>query len=451
MAGACLSALALLCTLLLLLFPRPAAAQEDKTGTVIVQFDATAQRVRPFTFTGEISGLDVLALSGLDVVTAATSFGPVVCSIEGVGCPATDCFCNATHYWAYNAWDGVAWQPYPVGAGSSVITRTGAVEGWYWSAFGDVQAPAAPALAAGEALRWLQTHQKNDGGYGGAGATVETLLAAGANRLTPGAWRAGDGGESLTAAALRDLPAYARSGAAAAGKSAVALAAAGFCVPPALALPGTFYDPATAVYSGQSGPNAWALLGARASSETVPPAAVRGLARQALPGGGWEWAPGWGADTNSTALAVQALLSAGEPLTATAVVSGLAYLKTAQNGDGGFAYALEGNTPGASDANSTAYVVQALAAAGEDVRGPAWTVGGRGPLDYLLSLRTVDGSFAWQAGGGPNLLATQQVIPALLGQPHPLVFRAGQAAGEAAGGAAELAACPAVFLPGVLR
>ena len=123
---------------------------------------------------------------------------------------------------------------------------------------------------------------------------------------------------------------------------------------------------------------------------------------------------------------------------------GLPTSKSAQNDDGGFAYAVEGSVPGDSDANSTAYVVQALAAAGQDIYSAAWQVNGKGPIDYLLSLRQADGSFAWQAGSGPNLLATQQVIPALLerAQPiGPLVPAGGSAA----------AACPALFLPGIRR
>jgi hypothetical protein len=437
--------------LLLALLPNPAAAQEVKQGTVIVQFDAAAQSVRPFTFTGEIAGLDALMLSGLDVVTTTTSFGPAVCSIEGVGCPAEDCFCDAAKYWAYSGWDGTAWQSYAVGAGSSVISTTGAVEGWYWSAFGDVQTPAPVALAAGTALEWLAGQQAADGGYGGAGGTVETLLAAagngaGANQV--GAWRAGPAGLSLADAALRDLAAYTRSGAAAAGKGTAALAAAGLCLPPTAARPHAFYDEAPGTFSPQSGPNAWGMLGVLGAGEALPAGAAAGLMVQALPSGGWEWAPGWGADTNATALAVQALLAAGEPVTATAVQRGLAYMKSAQNSDGGFAYALTAGTPGPSDTNSTAYVVQALIAAGEEVDGAVWSVGGRSPIDYLLSMRNADGSFAWQAGGGANLLATQQAIPALLGRPLPYRNQVGRSAGQAPGA---LAACPAVFLAGIER
>lgn len=424
--------------LLLALAPQPAVAQEDKQGAVIVQFDAAAEVVRPFTFTASLSGLEALALSGLDVVTASTTFGPAVCSIEGVGCPAEDCFCNPTSFWAYSYWDGAAWQSYPVGASSSVISQTGAVEGWRWGPFGAAQSPATEALAAAKALDWLAARQGiTDGSYGGAGATVETLLAVGANDLSAEQWRRAAGAPSLAAAAWATLPAYTRGGAAAAGKSAASLTGAALCLPATMAQPSQFYSPTLEVYSVQSGANAWALLGALAVGEEVTPQAVTGLRKQALDNGGWEWAPGWGADTNATALALQGLLAAGEPVTSTAITQGLAYLKSAQNGDGGFAYALDGSAPGPSDANSTAYAVQALLAAGEEVRGGAWQVGNAGPLDYLLSLQQADGGFAWQAGGAANLLATQQVIPALLGRVQPI------------GRNSDPARCPALFLPEV--
>ena len=411
------------CLLTALLFGSSlgAKAQEDKQGDVIVQFDDHAQIVRSFTFTGEISGLDALALSGLDVVTTSTSFGPAVCSIAGVGCPATDCFCSATNYWAYNFWDGTAWQGYATGAGSSVISTTGAVEGWRWGEFGSQQAPAPPALGAKAALGWLAARQViTDGGYGSAGATIETMLAIGANGLTAGAWHAAPGAPTLAAAALRMVAPYTQGSAGAAGKGTAGLVAAGMGLPPLTAQPSSFFSATLGVYSVQSGPNAWALLGTLAQGQTPPPGAAAGLGGQALAGGGWEWASGWGADTNATALALQALLAAGEPVTSTVIVDALAYLKSAQNGDGGFAYAVNGGTPGTSDANSTAYVVQALAAAGQDVRSVAWQVGSQGPIDYLLSLQAPDGSFAWQVGQGTNLLATQQVIPALLGRAQPI-------------------------------
>lgn len=443
------SATLALCLLAALLFGSSLAAkaQEDKQGDVIVQFDDHAQVVRSFTFTGAISGLDALALSGLDVVTTSTSFGPAVCSIAGVGCPSTDCFCSATKYWAYNYWDGAAWQGYPVGAGSSVISQTGVVEGWRWGEFGTPQAPAPAALAAAAALDWLAARQViTDGGYGSAGATVETMLAIGANGLAAGTWQAAPGTPTLADAALGTVAAYTRGGAGASGKGIAGLVAAEMDLPPLTAQPSQAFSATLGVYSVQSGPNALALLGTLAQRQEPPPGAVAGLAAQVLPGGGWEWAPGWGADTNATALAVQALLAGGQPLTSTVIAAALAYLHGAQNGDGGFAYSVAGSTPGTSDANSTAYVVQALVAAGQDVRSAAWQVGGRGPIDYLLSLQAPDGSFAWQAGQGTNLLATQQVIPALLARTQPIWPLA-----VVGGQDLHSAAYPALLLPEIRR
>jgi hypothetical protein len=146
---------------------------------------------------------------------------------------------------------------------------------------------------------------------------------------------------------------------------------------------------------------------------------VEALAAQQQPTGGWEWQAGFGADTNTTALAVQTLLAAGYPVTATEVVSGLAFLKSGQVAGGGFVYdpATPENGP---DANSTAYVLMALSAAGEDPAGETWTVDDSGPVDFLISVQQADGSLEWQAGTGPNLLATAQAVTALLGRSYPL-------------------------------
>lgn len=413
-----------------------AVAQAPNDATVVVQFDDQARMARNIEFAEPISGLRALELSGLEVVTVSTGFGPAVCSIEGVGCPAENCFCDASRYWGYAYWDGAAWQSYPVGPGSSVISQTGAIEGWRWGAFGDTLQPVTATVQALGGLAWLEARQTLTGDYGSMAGTVETMLAIGANGLPAATWRQqAPAGVSLADYTAANGAAFARSGAAAAGKLAVALSAAESCLPAGAVTPGHFYSPTLAAYSSQSGANAWAILGALALSETVPAAAVDTLAAAATAEGGWEWAPGWGADTNSTALAIQALVAAKVPVTSTVIATGLAFLETAQGADGGFAYA-----PGAeaaSDANSTAYVLQALVAAGEDPAAARWTPNGLDALDYLAARRQVDGSFEWQLGTGSNQLATQQAIPALLGRPHPA-------------NRALPTACPAVFMPAVM-
>ncbi|MFI9149319.1 prenyltransferase/squalene oxidase repeat-containing protein [Streptomyces sp. NPDC053367] len=98
-------------------------------------------------------------------------------------------------------------------------------------------------------------------------------------------------------------------------------------------------------------------------------------------------------DTNSTAVAVQALAATGghEDVPRKAV----AWLKSVQNQDGGWGY-----TPGSpSDANSTSVVVGALAAAGQQPGEVAKA--GKSPYDALLKLALPctgkdAGAFAYQ-------------------------------------------------------
>jgi hypothetical protein len=358
-----------------------ALAQTPNTASVIVQFGQQERIARSIEFSAPISGLTALQWSGLHVVYSDTAFGPAVCAIEGVGCPATDCFCNAK-YWGYNRWDGEAWQSYAVGPGSSMITQSGSIEGWHWGAFGDASVHVSPTLAAGAALDWLHGRQViTDGGYGSAGASVEILLAVGANHIAAQEWRQTSTSPSLASYVTLNGAGYTQSAAGAAGKTAVALAATESCLPVGALTPQAYYSTTLDAYTEQSGPNSWAILGVVAISESVPVTAVDVLRGSALAGGGWEWSPGWGEDTNSTALAIQALIAAGEPISASSVVDGLAYLSSVQNKDGGFPYAA--GTDAGSDSNSTAYAVQAIIAAGQDPSGPTWTISNSTPISYL--------------------------------------------------------------------
>ncbi len=343
-------------------------------------------------------------------------------AIAGTGCPVTDCFCGGDNFWNYSAWDGEAWAGYPVGASSSIITQTGAIEGWRWGVYtGTATSPLGVVDAVPAALAWLRAQQSpSDGGYSGMGGAAETLFALGANGIAARDWQT-PAGRSLETYARSQQTKFARHDPAGAGKVAVALAAADACWNGRSRLPMAWYDEAMGGYSAESGFNAWGILGTLALSETVPVTAVESLRTAILPDGGWEWMAGFGPDSNTTALIIQTLVAAGEPVTATEIVSGLAYLRQAQQDDGGFAYDL--TSGGGSDANSTAYAIQALAAAGEDPAGDAWSVDGVTPIDYLLGLQLDDGSFEWQVGTGSNLFATQQVIPALLQRPYPIAVR----------------------------
>jgi hypothetical protein len=115
-----------------------------------------------------------------------------------------------------------------------------------------------------------------------------------------------------------------------------------------------------------------------------------------------------GADTNQTALALQALAVVG----VAPDFDGLAFLDAAQLADGGFPY-LPGGT---ADVNSTALVIQALVATGEDPQAGRWAEAGGTPVSSLLSWQlgcdSPDaGAFAspW-SDGFPDGFATQQAV-----------------------------------------
>jgi Prenyltransferase and squalene oxidase repeat len=100
-------------------------------------------------------------------------------------------------------------------------------------------------------------------------------------------------------------------------------------------------------------------------------------------------------------------------VTSSVIISGQAYLQSAQTEEGGFSYDPNASWGNVADANSTAYSLQALAALGMSAPDQA--------IDFLLGLQGEDGSLGWQvAQPAPNMGSTQQAIPALLGQPYPL-------------------------------
>ncbi len=395
------------------------SADGPNQGYVVIQPDPGQRWVREISFSSNINGLEALELANQEVITSSTAYGVAVCSIGGVGCPADNCFCSS-EYWDYGYWDGGAWQSHATGASDSSL-GDGAIEGWRWGAWGSGSLPPAPQLiAANEALDYILTLQNSNGGYGTTSSSVETLLAIGANNISPTDWRKSDNQYSLANYLLLHGATYANGSAAAAGKLSVGLTGSQGCLPYNSQSPASNYDPITGIYAEGSGPQAWVMLGVSAISETIPSQAITYLKSLAKSDGSWEWGVGYGSDTNSTSMAIQALIAGGESITATTIISGLNYLQSAQNSDGGFPYDLVSIWGTDSDANSTAYAIQAILAAGQNPETSPWVQSGGNPIQFLLSLQLANGSIEWQSGYGANLLATQQVIPALLHRPFPL-------------------------------
>lgn len=131
-----------------------------------------------------------------------------------------------------------------------------------------------------------------------------------------------------------------------------------------------------------------------------------------------------GPDTNGTSLAFQGLRAVGTAPR----VDPLTFFAGVQGDGGGWAYV--GGRAVPADPNSTALVIQALLAAGEDPTSGRWLRAGATPYDALLhfalgcSAPAADrGAFWFDVGDGtrkPNVLATVQAVPAAAGMFFPL-------------------------------
>ena len=165
-------------------------------------------------------------------------------------------------------------------------------------------------------------------------------------------------------------------------------------------------------WPGQVNPTAFGILALSASGSRG------GLARSAAwlrsaqnADGGWGFARGAASDPDSTGAALQALAAAGG--SAEAVANGVGWLRRSQAPGGGFAVA-----GGAPNAQSTAWAIQGLIAGGVS---PSAVRNGASPLDYLASVRAPDGHFRYSASSDQTpVWVTSQALVAARGKAFPL-------------------------------
>ena len=276
-------------------------------------------------------------------------------------------------------------------------------------------------------LGWLRSQQQADGGFSSGftegsdlGTTCDIILAIASGGQDVGAWESDGGNTPLT---------YLEAQVAGGGmdqlgltaKVALALLVAGrdpaaFGGRDLIAELEAAYDDASGNYGGSVFDQALVILALFNAGQPVPDGAAQHLIDSQATDGAWalfgesEAAAG---DTNTTALAIQALVASGRR---DGIDDALAYLRRVQNDDGGFPYQNPSEYGTDTDANSTAVVLQALQAAGETLGD--WAPAGTGPLGALAALYDPSvGAFSWQAAmPGPNVLATAQAIPAMASQ-----------------------------------
>jgi prenyltransferase beta subunit/uncharacterized membrane protein len=166
---------------------------------------------------------------------------------------------------------------------------------------------------------------------------------------------------------------------------------------------------------------AFGVFALRAAGYSPHSATIRSAAswlqREQDKDGGFGFATvGGGSDVDDTAAVLQALHAAGVSSRGTSMARGVAYLVRAQNPDGGYPQ----QSGGSSNAQSTAWAIQGLIAAGREV-GDVRRQGSRTPAEYLESLVQSNGSVRYSRTGEQTpVWVTAQALTALAGKPFPI-------------------------------
>lgn len=295
----------------------------------------------------------------------------------------------------------------------------------------DAQAtPLDQTTAVDLALAWLRTQMQADGSFApafgsAAGLTADVVIGASAVGDNTSEWGLTTPLDYLEA----EAEAYASS-AATTGKLVIAVTAAGrdplaFGGIDLRAKLSSYVLTDTITLGDNASDTSWGILGWAALGREIPQSFVDGLLSLQQADGGWESGPGFGTDSNTTALALQALNAANVAPSHDAVISAVSYMQAQQSPSGGFCYASAYGTD--ADANSSAYGIQGILAAGENPLAASWLESDSSALDDILTFQLSTGpdagAFEWKMGQGANILTTAQALPALIGKTLPLPNR----------------------------
>jgi len=287
---------------------------------------------------------------------------------------------------------------------------------------------ALPALADGpEAAAWLQGQQNADGGFGtpesAMGATADVLLAAAATGQNGLEW-ATDGVSALdymqdNVGSLSKAGETAKVvlGLIASGKNPRDLGGVDLIAK----LRGMeSSDGKLGTETDMLNDHFYTMLALSSAQQTVPQSAIDYVLARQIEDGTWAWngdTTAGGGDNNTAAMAVMALIAAGVPQDHPQIQKTLAHFAGQQNEDGGFPYINPSPYGTDSDANSTATVIWAILAAGQDPAGNDWKYqgqDGKSAMDQLQAFQNESGAFRWQSAmPDDNLASTVQAAVAI--------------------------------------
>jgi len=137
--------------------------------------------------------------------------------------------------------------------------------------------------------------------------------------------------------------------------------------------------------------------------------------------GGWGWAVDASSDVDDTAAAIMALISAGVEPDDEKIQDAIGYLHDQQLDNGGFPFF------GASNVGSDSWAICAIVAVGQDPTTGDWVVDGNDPVKDLLRFQDTNddsptyGAFGWWGSDNPwPEYGTANALNALVGVPWPV-------------------------------
>ncbi len=273
-----------------------------------------------------------------------------------------------------------------------------------------------------DALSYLQSQQNADGSITDFSQSAWVIMAIAAAGEDPNTWNAG--GDSV----VDYLAANASSASSATDYARMILAATAADQDPAnfggldlVSLLEAEYDGTQIGSTTALNDDAWGIMAliaaGKSTTDTIVVNSAVYITSNQNTDGGWGWAVGQASDADSTASPIMALIAAGEPQSSVVIQNALTFIKTQQMPSGGF------DSWGSTNADTDAWVISALAAAGEDPTGTAWTTtSGNNPVDDLVSFQIADGSYEWQASnpGVTPMKTTAVSVVALAGESYPV-------------------------------
>ncbi len=106
----------------------------DKQVGLVVRFPDGHTHTEVVTVPASATVADVLKSSKVGATLVPKSWGQALCAIGNTGCSADDCFCDASHFWAFYIQQGSAWASSQVGV-DAYTPKDKEVVGFAWSGF----------------------------------------------------------------------------------------------------------------------------------------------------------------------------------------------------------------------------------------------------------------------------------------------------------------------------